>query len=160
MDILQSATDLANIEDCSTSHPNQTIVHTTVTTLPSTQPPTTPYNPCASNPCVHGVCQSSNTYDYSCTCEYGYVGRNCENVLKQCELLTPCRNGGTCTNLHGSYKCDCRLGYNGQNCDKREYTFCNNQIAIGCICSFRERKCSRCSNKCLPGCFMKNIIND
>ncbi|XP_032663569.1 basement membrane-specific heparan sulfate proteoglycan core protein-like isoform X7 [Odontomachus brunneus] len=118
VDILRSATDLANIEDCSMSHSNQTIVHATVTTLTSTQPPTTSYNPCASNPCIHGVCQSSNAYDYSCTCEYGYVGRNCENVLKQCELLTPCRNGGTCTNLHGSYKCDCRLGYNGQNCEK------------------------------------------
>ncbi|XP_025163883.1 basement membrane-specific heparan sulfate proteoglycan core protein [Harpegnathos saltator] len=118
VDILRSAIDSANIEDCSTTHPNQTVFQTTVTTPASTQPPTTPYNPCSSNPCVHGVCQSSNAYDYSCTCEYGYVGRNCENVLKQCELLTPCRNGGTCTNLHGSYKCDCRLGYNGQNCEK------------------------------------------
>lgn len=132
MDILRSAIDSANIEDCSMSHPNQTIVHTTVTTPSPTQPSTTPYNPCASNPCVHGVCQSTNAYDYSCTCEYGYVGRNCENVLKQCELLTPCRNGGTCTNLHGSYKCDCRLGYNGQNCEKRKCILYN-QIMISCI---------------------------
>ncbi|XP_014478060.1 PREDICTED: basement membrane-specific heparan sulfate proteoglycan core protein isoform X5 [Dinoponera quadriceps] len=117
-DILKSAIDSANIEDCSMTHPNQTVAPTTATTMAPTQPPTTPYNPCASNPCVHGVCQSSNAHDYSCTCEYGYVGRSCENVLKQCELLAPCRNGGTCTNLHGSYKCDCRLGYNGQNCEK------------------------------------------
>ncbi|XP_070153239.1 basement membrane-specific heparan sulfate proteoglycan core protein isoform X5 [Polyergus mexicanus] len=119
LDILKSSIDAANIENCSMSHLNQTIMHTTVTTLaPSTQPPTTLFDPCAWKPCIHGICQSSDVYDYSCTCEYGYVGRNCENVLKQCELLTPCKNGGSCTDLHGSYKCDCRLGYNGQNCEK------------------------------------------
>lgn len=96
-------------------HPNQIKITTVITTTSST---TTPY-PCASNPCIHGICQNTDSYDYSCTCEYGYVGRNCENILKQCELLLPCRNGGTCTDLHGSYKCDCQLGYNGQNCEKR-----------------------------------------
>lgn len=122
VDILKAAADSANIDDCNVLHLNQTKFTATVavTTPPTTKPPTTPYNPCASDPCIHGVCQSSNIYDYSCTCEYGYVGRNCENVLKQCELLTPCRNGGSCTDLHGSYKCDCRLGYNGQNCEKRK----------------------------------------
>lgn len=115
MDILQSAIDSANIEDCSMAHRNQTIVHAT---LASTLPSTVSYNSCASNPCIHGDCQSSDSYDYSCICKYGYVGRNCENVLKQCDLLKPCKNGGSCTDLHGSYKCDCRLGYNGQDCDK------------------------------------------
>ncbi|XP_076631096.1 terribly reduced optic lobes isoform X1 [Colletes latitarsis] len=115
VDILKSAIDSANIDDCNVLHPNQTKLATLVTTPPST---TTPYNPCTSNPCVHGMCQSTDSYDYSCTCEYGYVGRNCENILKQCELLLPCKNEGSCTDLHGSYKCDCRLGYNGQNCEK------------------------------------------
>ncbi|CAK9827038.1 Basement membrane-specific heparan sulfate proteoglycan core protein [Anthophora retusa] len=115
VDILKSAIDSANIDDCNVLHPNQTKLTTVTTTSPST---TTPYDPCASNPCIHGMCQSSDVYDYSCTCAYGYVGRNCENILKQCELLLPCRNGGTCTDLHGSYKCDCQLGYNGQNCEK------------------------------------------
>ncbi|XP_020284899.1 basement membrane-specific heparan sulfate proteoglycan core protein-like [Pseudomyrmex gracilis] len=115
VDILKAAIDAANIEDCSTPHPNQT-VHTT--TVATTQPPTTPFNPCASSPCIHGVCQRSNAYDYSCECNYGYAGSNCENVVKQCEVLTPCRNGGSCIDLHGSYKCDCRLGYNGLNCEK------------------------------------------
>ncbi|XP_067214248.1 basement membrane-specific heparan sulfate proteoglycan core protein isoform X9 [Linepithema humile] len=118
VDILKSSIDAANIEDCSMPHPNQTMIHTTITVPTSTQSPTTLYDSCASNPCIHGMCQSLNAYDYSCTCEYGYVGRNCENVLKQCELLTPCRNGGSCTDLHGSYKCDCPLGFNGQNCEK------------------------------------------
>ncbi|CAL1682401.1 unnamed protein product [Lasius platythorax] len=119
VNMLKSSIDAANIKDCLISHPNQTIMHTTITTsAPSTQPPTTLHDPCARNPCINGICQSSDVNDYSCTCEYGYVGRNCENVLKQCELLIPCRNGGSCTDLHGSYKCDCRFGYNGQNCEK------------------------------------------
>ncbi|XP_011864485.1 PREDICTED: basement membrane-specific heparan sulfate proteoglycan core protein isoform X4 [Vollenhovia emeryi] len=113
LDIVKSSIDAANIEDCSEPHPNWTI-HTTPA---STQPPTTSYDPCASNPCIHGQCQSLSD-DYSCVCEYGYAGRNCEKMQKQCEFLTPCRNGGTCTDLHESYKCDCRLGYNGQNCEK------------------------------------------
>lgn len=118
VDLLKSSIDAANIEDCSALHPNHSMTRTTITTPAATEPPTTLYNPCASNPCIHGLCQSSNVYDYSCTCEFGYAGRNCENVLKRCKLLSPCKNGGTCTDLRGSYKCDCRLGYNGQNCDK------------------------------------------
>ncbi|TGZ46957.1 Basement membrane-specific heparan sulfate proteoglycan core protein [Temnothorax longispinosus] len=117
VDIVKSSIDAANIEDCSEPHPNQTMIHTTITTPAPTQPPTTSYDPCASNPCIHGQCQSQND-DYSCTCEYGYAGINCEKMQKQCEFLTPCRNGGSCTDLHESYKCDCRLGYNGQNCEK------------------------------------------
>ncbi|XP_024936745.1 basement membrane-specific heparan sulfate proteoglycan core protein [Cephus cinctus] len=116
--LLKSAIDSANIEDCSMLHPTTTTDYTPTTAQQSTTYPTTQYNPCASNPCVHGVCQVTSTYEYSCTCEYRYVGRNCENVLKQCEVLSPCRNGGTCTDLHGSYKCDCRLGFNGQDCEK------------------------------------------
>nr|XP_050845973.1 basement membrane-specific heparan sulfate proteoglycan core protein isoform X24 [Vespula vulgaris] len=118
LEILKSATDMANIEDCSMLHPNQTIPRTTLITPPPTNPPTTLYDPCASSPCIHGFCQSLDSREYSCTCEYGYAGRNCENVLKQCEVYAPCRNGGTCTDLHGSYKCDCRLGFNGQTCEK------------------------------------------
>ncbi|XP_066593540.1 basement membrane-specific heparan sulfate proteoglycan core protein [Prorops nasuta] len=117
-DILKSTIDLANIDDCSALMNVTTMSRSSTTALP-TKPPTTSYDSCSMNPCIHGLCsQSSNLYEYSCTCEYGYVGRNCENVLKQCELLVPCRNGGTCTDMHGSYKCDCRLGFNGINCEK------------------------------------------
>ncbi|XP_078043481.1 basement membrane-specific heparan sulfate proteoglycan core protein-like isoform X2 [Augochlora pura] len=116
VDILMSAIDSANIDDCSIHHVNQTkFAVATTTQLPTT----TLYDPCNSNPCVHGMCQNADSRDYSCTCEYGYVGRNCENILKQCELLLPCNNGGTCSDQHGSYKCDCRLGFSGQNCEKQ-----------------------------------------
>ncbi|XP_015437458.1 PREDICTED: pikachurin-like [Dufourea novaeangliae] len=118
VDILKSAIDTANIDDCNVLHPNQTKLTVLTTTTTTTTSTTTPYDPCASNPCIHGICQSADSYDYSCTCKYGYVGRNCENILKQCEVLVPCMYGGSCTDLHGSYKCDCRLGYNGRDCEK------------------------------------------
>ncbi|XP_014607947.1 PREDICTED: basement membrane-specific heparan sulfate proteoglycan core protein isoform X7 [Polistes canadensis] len=118
LEIVKSAVDMANIEDCSMLHPNQTIPRNTLVTLPPKNSPTTLYDPCTSNPCIHGYCQSLGLREYSCTCEYGYAGRNCEKVLKQCEVFIPCRNGGTCTDLPGSYKCDCRLGFNGQTCEK------------------------------------------
>lgn len=128
INLLRSAIDSANIEDCFLLHYNRTAAVTSdyfgalhATTLEST----TLVDPCHSSPCIHGVCQVTSPTEYSCTCEYGYVGRNCENVLKQCELLKPCINGGTCNDLHGTYKCDCRLGYNGKNCEK-----CNSSLAI------------------------------
>ncbi|XP_043503640.1 basement membrane-specific heparan sulfate proteoglycan core protein isoform X1 [Polistes fuscatus] len=118
VEIVKSAVDMANIEDCSMLRPNQTIPRNTLVTLPPKNSPTAVYDPCTSNPCIHGFCQSlGSRAEYSCMCEYGYAGRNCENVLKQCEVFAPCRNGGTCTDLPGSFKCDCRLGFNGQTCD-------------------------------------------
>ncbi|XP_034945971.1 basement membrane-specific heparan sulfate proteoglycan core protein isoform X4 [Chelonus insularis] len=129
--LLNSTIDSSNIDECSIpSIPWQ--INPTVATMPvfqhehplSTHFPfiisTNRYDSCQTNPCIHGVCQlSSNFYGYSCVCEYGYAGINCENVLKQCELLAPCRNGGTCIDIHGPYKCDCSLGFTGRNCEKQ-----------------------------------------
>lgn len=130
--LLHSAIDAANIEDCEIpaipwSHNSTSIPifrHETPLTASSFTSTTAQYNPCEEIPCKHGVCQiSGNSYGYSCMCEYGYVGINCEHVLKQCEMLRPCRNGGTCLDLHGAYNCDCPLGYSGKDCEKRKYLF-------------------------------------
>ena len=120
LDILKSTIDSANVEDCSIGPIliNGSAILSQITTQQPTRPPTTFYDPCESKPCVNGACQSTSSFDYSCTCEYGYVGRNCEKVLKQCELLSPCQNSGSCSDLNASYKCDCRLGFSGKNCEK------------------------------------------
>lgn len=111
--------DAVNIEDCSLNTNYTNWSHPAYSTTVET---TTIYNACARRPCINGICQTVLGHqDYSCTCEYGYVGRNCEKVLKQCELLTPCKNGGSCSDFHGLYKCDCRLGYDGTNCEKCWY---------------------------------------
>lgn len=123
VNMLKGMIDSANIEDCSTAPVliNSTLSSNSITTLEPTKASTTAYDPCETKPCINGLCQSTNSHDYSCTCEYGYVGRNCEKVLKQCELLSPCQNGGICSNIHGSYKCDCQLGFNGKNCEKSKF---------------------------------------
>ncbi|XP_063983693.1 basement membrane-specific heparan sulfate proteoglycan core protein-like isoform X2 [Diachasmimorpha longicaudata] len=128
--LLNSTIDLANIEDCEIpaipwSHssplptvpifrhetPSPSVIYTSMTPV---------YNPCDENPCQHGLCQISDSYNgYSCTCEYGYVGINCENVLRQCEMLKPCKNGGSCLEMRGAYKCDCPLRFTGNSCEKQ-----------------------------------------
>ncbi|XP_046742518.1 basement membrane-specific heparan sulfate proteoglycan core protein [Diprion similis] len=121
IDILKSVIESSNIQDCVGKYSNHTDFPPYETTPAPTRPPTSPsttqFNPCVSNPCVHGACQVTENLDYSCVCEYGYVGRNCENVLKQCELLKPCTNKGICTDLPGGFKCDCLLGFNGLRCE-------------------------------------------
>lgn len=132
--LLKSTVDSANIDECkisSTPRRTNTILSTipafnpeaiTPTYIPSIIASTSLYDSCSSNPCIHGVCQvSSSFFGYSCVCEYGYAGINCENILKQCELLSPCKNGGSCTDLQGSYKCDCPLRFNGKDCEKRNF---------------------------------------
>ena len=44
--------------------------------------------------------------DYSCSCQPGYFGRNCEMEIDEC-LPRPCDNGGTCTDLVNGYHCNC-----------------------------------------------------
>ncbi|XP_044579343.1 basement membrane-specific heparan sulfate proteoglycan core protein isoform X2 [Cotesia glomerata] len=140
--LLKSTVDSANIDECkisSTPRRANTILSTipafypeamTPTYIPSIITSTSFHDYCSSNPCIHGVCQiSSSVFGYSCICEYGYAGINCENILKQCELLSPCKNGGSCTDLQGSYKCDCPLRFNGKDCEK--------QIEIAYDVSFR-----------------------
>lgn len=105
-DILKSPIETVEIENCSAETTNE------------------PHNACLSSPCINGMCQPNLDFrDYSCMCNYGYVGRNCEKILKQCEMLSPCKNGGTCHDQHGSYRCDCRLGYDGMDCDNCNWFF-------------------------------------
>lgn len=126
--MLKSLVDSSNIEECDVNHPNNIDTKIFSTVQPTTEV-VTKYDICLSEPCVHGFCQNLKNSDYSCTCNYGYVGRNCENILKQCELLSPCLNGGTCTNLYGSFKCDCRYGFVGKNCSKSKSNHCISLIS-------------------------------
>ncbi|XP_058809308.1 basement membrane-specific heparan sulfate proteoglycan core protein-like isoform X2 [Phymastichus coffea] len=111
-DMFKSIAASSNVEECN-DFDSHTQWHRATTAAPLIK-----LDFCVGKPCVHGVCQNVGSSDYSCICEYGYVGRNCENMLKQCELLSPCLNGGTCADSRGSYKCDCRYGFTGQNCSK------------------------------------------
>lgn len=70
---------------------------------------------CDPNPCEHGVC-FENVNDYTCQCEKGWTGANCEQGIDDCEP-DPCVNG-TCVDGHNSYTCHCEAGWFGVNCDQ------------------------------------------
>ena len=95
--------------------------------------------PCKNNAC----CKDDDAGGYSCTCEHGFTGQNCEtrkyrqkcliclnlslslNDLKTLQKALPCElnpvqclNAGTCKDDNlGGYTCTCTNGYTGQTCD-------------------------------------------
>ncbi|XP_078526681.1 neurocan core protein [Lissotriton helveticus] len=74
-------------------------------------------DPCQNNPCLHGgVCVSQNNM-YSCRCELGFKGENCEIDIDDC-LTSPCQNGGTCVDEVNSFLCLCLPSYEGPTCEK------------------------------------------
>ena len=119
--MIKSLSDFYNIEECHFDHTTNFNIESQTAFKTTTMESIKKLDYCKTKPCINGRCQNVNFHEYSCTCEYGYVGRNCENILRQCELLRPCLNGGTCENFHGSYKCDCRYGFTGENCSKSKF---------------------------------------
>ncbi|XP_052697133.1 cubilin-like isoform X2 [Crassostrea angulata] len=73
--------------------------------------------PCASNPCRNGaLCQNSGS-TYSCVCQPGYEGNQCQTNTNEC-ASNPCQNGGTCTDRVNGYTCACTSSYTGNNCEE------------------------------------------
>jgi hypothetical protein len=72
-------------------------------------------NHCDPNPCVHGAC-SNQQNGYSCACDAGWSGANCDVNIDDC-AGAPCQNGGTCTDQANGYTCSCPAGYTGDNCE-------------------------------------------
>nr|XP_042717908.1 neurocan core protein isoform X1 [Chrysemys picta bellii] len=74
-------------------------------------------DPCETNPCLHGgTCQSNGTI-YSCSCDQGFTGENCEIDIDDC-LSSPCQNGGTCIDEINSFVCLCLPSYGDSLCEK------------------------------------------
>ncbi|KAK7922483.1 hypothetical protein WMY93_009385 [Mugilogobius chulae] len=80
---------------------------------------------CASSPCLNqGTCKDHIGY-YTCQCQFGFIGRNCEIVVeRRCDV-----NNGKCMHFCESVgtfgaKCSCALGYtlleNGMDCEPED----------------------------------------
>jgi Notch-like protein len=61
--------------------------------------------------------------EYTCDCENGYNGTNCEEDINECDP-DPCQNSAVCsesgTNISVAlavYHCECASGYSGTNCE-------------------------------------------
>ena len=62
--------------------------------------------------CIDGV------GTYSCHCNPGYTGRDCETNINECLLMEPqCSGRGTCTDGDNSFICDCNEGYTDLMCE-------------------------------------------
>lgn len=97
LDLVNSVIDSANIEDCGGA------------------------SACERKPCHNGgLCTEtgSGLTDYTCQCEEGFSGRNCEIEADLCQVIRPCQNGGSCIGTFNAYKCNCPMGFGGSNCER------------------------------------------
>lgn len=54
--------------------------------------------------------------NYTCECNLGFFGRNCETAASTC-TENPCHNGGTCVDGPSGYLCVCTPAFEGLQCD-------------------------------------------
>ncbi|XP_037673897.1 neurocan core protein isoform X2 [Choloepus didactylus] len=76
-----------------------------------------PSEPCENNPCLHGGTCKANDTVYSCSCDQGFAGENCEIDIDDC-VCSPCENGGTCVDEVNGFVCICLPSYGGSLCEK------------------------------------------
>ncbi|XP_048583235.1 neurogenic locus Notch protein isoform X2 [Nematostella vectensis] len=131
---------------------------------------------CTSAPCQNGGSCVDRRDGYTCTCEAGYNGINCEIEINECDS-GPCNNGGTCTDRVNGYECVCNAGYTGTRCeiDIDECTSspcvnggtCTdavNNYTCACLPGFTGQRCEididECaSNPCINGGTCTDMVN-
>ncbi|CAN9498312.1 unnamed protein product [Ophioblennius macclurei] len=100
---------------------------------------------CESRPCVHNGRCKDGIGTYTCYCQEGYQGFNCEIVIPE---LCENNNGGCdhfCNVVHGNVECSCADGYflssDYKSCDSNEKFKCGAIISGATRTVFRyERK--------------------
>ncbi|XP_060598944.1 protein jagged-1-like, partial [Ruditapes philippinarum] len=67
-------------------------------------------NKCVSDPCQNNGTCNNILKSYTCSCQPGYEGVNCELDIDECAAKSNlCEH--TCLNVDGSYECLCNIGY-------------------------------------------------
>ncbi|XP_078089694.1 delta-like protein 4 isoform X2 [Mustelus asterias] len=137
-------------------------------------------NYCTHNkPCMNNAtCTNTGQGSYTCTCQPGYIGKNCQSAICKCDS-SPCSNGGTCMELDDGYKCSCLPGFIGHHCEDSTLTCADSPCFNGgscfessqgtpysCSCPLGftglncEQKVDRCTNNpCANGgqCFDRGL---
>ncbi len=70
---------------------------------------------CASHPCQYGGNCTDHIGSYSCQCNVGLTGAQCQTDVNEC-ASAPCENGGSCYDGVNSFTCTCAAGYIGATC--------------------------------------------
>jgi len=74
---------------------------------------------CDPNPCQHGGICTDGINSFTCDCEDGFSGDNCEVNIDDCASF-PCLNGGTCIDGVNTFTCQCTPGFTGVICNTGE----------------------------------------
>ncbi|XP_052794274.1 delta-like protein 1 [Mya arenaria] len=99
------------------------------------------YNTCfVPNICDQGLCLHGSKCvwgpgtpenGYTCVCLPGWLGKNCEKEVNECEN-SPCKNGGTCVDLENDFTCCCPPTYGGNMCEKenvcKDHSPCSDKL--------------------------------
>lgn len=98
-------------------------------------------NSCVTNPCMNGgICSINSAGQQVCTCQNGYNGNLCQNIISigSC-AINPCGAGSVCVDLSsqgGTYTCQCAANYYGRNCQYFVTTaMCNAGDSNAAFCS-------------------------
>ncbi|XP_072181687.1 cadherin EGF LAG seven-pass G-type receptor 2-like [Diadema setosum] len=106
----------------------------------------TEINFCYSNPCANGGVCVQKEAGYTCLCQEGFIGTNCEmdKGKGRCSGATDaiCKHGGTCRNyLNGGFECNCADPevHGGPFCEMRTRNFPRNSFMMFWSLSQRVR---------------------
>ncbi|KAK2716784.1 hypothetical protein QYM36_007057, partial [Artemia franciscana] len=98
LDLIKSAVDSANVENCDASE-----------------------GACTSLPCRNGGECIDTGYgpdDYACECPPGFSGIDCERKEDACSSGIACKNEGVCVVITGNeFRCLCPKGWSGKTCE-------------------------------------------
>lgn len=74
---------------------------------------------CTSNECTFGTCEILSPTSYTCHCNIGITGKNCNirstDNSNPC-ASNPCYNSAVCSNIQQQFICICQSGYGGLLC--------------------------------------------
>uniref|UniRef100_A0A673CQ13 Notch receptor 2 n=1 Tax=Sphaeramia orbicularis TaxID=375764 RepID=A0A673CQ13_9TELE len=83
-------------------------------------------NECKINPCKNNGHCINSPGSYSCKCQPGYSGHNCQIDTDDCSPSDSCLNNGTCIDDINTFSCRCRPGFYGTFCEY-EQNECDSQ---------------------------------
>ncbi|KAF2352146.1 EGF-like domain [Trinorchestia longiramus] len=102
---------------------------------------------CVSGPCINGICIDNLNSSYSCYCEDGYTGYECQTNWDEC-WSSPCLNQATCVDGVAQFACVCAPGFTGELCGAEINECLSNPCMNGGTC---EDLVDRYQCSCVPG---------